>query len=466
MKVSIFLLLLSSILPLVVLSFFNHPSADDFCFSATANQMGFWDAQIRWYNFWTGRYFSTALLSINPLVFYNISLYQTIPLFLIFFLLLGFYFLIRQLMPPTLSVGTVSTMSLSFFIVYAYHMPSLRAGLYWMSATLTYQLSNVLMLFLFGLIIYELNPSNKGARPIIILMGVFLTAAIVGSNETSMLLLLLVLFSVFLTILIVHRTVNLTLLIYLLTSVATGLIVILAPGNIVRMSREASNLGLFACLENSFFYSISSILVWLGEPLLFILTILSVPFFTKLAFSSRINISFNPLIPLVLWFLVLTASFFPAFWSLGDPPADRVLNVIYLFFLTGWFINLYISIFYCVNKLGFSFDLFSKSIRTVIQFFVGLFFFYSLFLYMDNSSIASRLYKDLVVGTAYRYDEEIQNRYTLIKDGCLDNCTVRGLQNWPAVLPSQYLSADPENWINRCYANYFGKKRVKITFDN
>lgn len=50
-------------IPFVLLSFFNHPSRDDFCYANKVLEQGFWNSQINWYNNWTGRYFSTGILS-------------------------------------------------------------------------------------------------------------------------------------------------------------------------------------------------------------------------------------------------------------------------------------------------------------------------------------------------------------------------------------------------------------------
>ena len=48
---------------LLALSLFAYPSADDFCLAVRASQLGFREAQGYWYNNWTGRFFSTAVIS-------------------------------------------------------------------------------------------------------------------------------------------------------------------------------------------------------------------------------------------------------------------------------------------------------------------------------------------------------------------------------------------------------------------
>ena len=34
------------ILPLIIISFFNNPTADDFCYNFHSRDLGFWDAQL------------------------------------------------------------------------------------------------------------------------------------------------------------------------------------------------------------------------------------------------------------------------------------------------------------------------------------------------------------------------------------------------------------------------------------
>lgn len=70
-----------SILPFVLISYFNNPNADDFCYNVMSRDLGFLQAQINWYQGWSGRYFSTAILSIQALVSNTFLLYKLFQLF-------------------------------------------------------------------------------------------------------------------------------------------------------------------------------------------------------------------------------------------------------------------------------------------------------------------------------------------------------------------------------------------------
>lgn len=50
--------------PLFTISFFDHPTTDDFCFAASMQDFGFVSTQIQSYMGWNGRYSSTAVMSL------------------------------------------------------------------------------------------------------------------------------------------------------------------------------------------------------------------------------------------------------------------------------------------------------------------------------------------------------------------------------------------------------------------
>ena len=50
--------------PFLGLCFFVHPAADDYVFAIMVRDLGFGAAQHDWYTNWTGRFVSTALISM------------------------------------------------------------------------------------------------------------------------------------------------------------------------------------------------------------------------------------------------------------------------------------------------------------------------------------------------------------------------------------------------------------------
>jgi hypothetical protein len=90
------------ILPFLFLSFFNYPSADDYSMTFVLEKLKFWGAQKYWYLGWSGRYISTAILSLfHPLLFKKILLYQLYPILLFFLSGLGIYSLVSSVIQKT-----------------------------------------------------------------------------------------------------------------------------------------------------------------------------------------------------------------------------------------------------------------------------------------------------------------------------------------------------------------------------
>ena len=81
-----------TIMPFLLLSFFNNPGSDDFEFSHMTKLLTFEKAQTyRYYNE-GGRFFANGILSLNPLVFDNYFLFRIIPFFMIVLFLFSIHF--------------------------------------------------------------------------------------------------------------------------------------------------------------------------------------------------------------------------------------------------------------------------------------------------------------------------------------------------------------------------------------
>lgn len=93
MKRIIFVLLTALISPFIINCFFAYPQTDDFMYSHIARDMGFLKSQYHWYTTWTGRFMSTALLSVNPLVYNSLVGYKLAIALLIIAQLVSIYLL-------------------------------------------------------------------------------------------------------------------------------------------------------------------------------------------------------------------------------------------------------------------------------------------------------------------------------------------------------------------------------------
>ncbi|HEX9959174.1 MAG TPA: hypothetical protein VGA96_18030, partial [Fibrella sp.] len=139
-------------LPILALSWFNHPSAaDDYCFADTAVRYGFWQAQQYYYDGWTGRYFSNFLVHGSPLVWGWYNGYKLIPaLMAIAWVWAAYLFiceLLRDLVPPVSIRRTSLILTGTLFGVYMLVLPSVVEAFIWMASITVYTVPTALMLY-------------------------------------------------------------------------------------------------------------------------------------------------------------------------------------------------------------------------------------------------------------------------------------------------------------------------------
>ncbi len=133
------------ILPFLILCFYNQPTPEDFVFGNETNKLGFLKAQEFFYNNWSGRFFSYAVLSLNSLIFtftegYKITTILFMLLFISIFVLLFSAFFKREI-----NFSEILILSLSVLFLYFYKAPSISEGFYWLTSTVIYHLGFILI---------------------------------------------------------------------------------------------------------------------------------------------------------------------------------------------------------------------------------------------------------------------------------------------------------------------------------
>src|SRR5690606_12661622 len=99
---------------------------------------------------WTGRYFSTALLSISPILLKSFFLYQLVSLLVFIGSLHSLYFLIKCLSPIS-KKSHIFILALVSLLSFLSFMPDITEAFYWFPGTATYQLACIFVAYLLGL---------------------------------------------------------------------------------------------------------------------------------------------------------------------------------------------------------------------------------------------------------------------------------------------------------------------------
>jgi len=436
-----------AIFPFLLISFYNNPSADDFCYNYKSNTLGFWNTQLYVYNNWNGRYFSTAVLSIKSLVSEPFFVYRLIPVILLGSLFFSIYQL-SSLIFVNLKRRDFYILTFYCFIIYLIQMPSVSQGFYWLAGAVNYQISNILTI---GFVYFLIKLLNTNKR-IYLLLSIFFAILIIGSNETSMLLFDFLIGIIFIYKYLHHKKINYSLFIILLFAIIFSLIVIKSPGNTLRASNFQDEHELFSAVFNTVIAAINHLMKWI--PIIIISIFIFYDYFnTKINAYKPTIFNINPIFAFFVVFSIPFIGFFPGYWIMGNSPPLRTINVIYFYFLIG-FIYLSFVLFFKLKKHNKNFISFSIWVKYFLMVII--------LISMINKNNIRTAYSNLLSGSAYRYNLELINRYELIRNNNKDTCYVPKLISKPATIYFDDITNDSNNWNNECYAKYWNSKPILI----
>lgn len=436
-----------ALLPFLVISIFNNPSADDFCYSNYTRDLGYLNLQREAYVNWTGRYFSTAIMGISALVSGAFFIYKLFPVLLLLLLFLSAYHLCTSVF-ASLSIKDRYVISCFLITLYILQMPSVAQGLYWLAGSVTYQLSVILSMLFFSFVIRYLNTLNRKYLTISILLSVLL----VGSNEIALMFVNLIIGFAFLNSLVNSRKVNYAVLMLLIVMAIFSAIVVFSPGSAARATTYPGNQQFLY----SFLKTIKATKRHVGDwlPTLIISLFVFFDFFKNIQSVKKTPKVFEVKLffPTIIVFSFLVLGVFPVYYSLKWVPL-RTVNFIYFFFLLG-IVYLSFVLFFKLRSKNKNFISISKWARAFLLIIV--------FIRLVSENNIKTAYFDLLSGKAYAYDKELKTRYAVIKNNDSKILVVPELNNKPKTIFFEEIKSDPRHWINQCYGAYFGKKEIKL----
>lgn len=455
-KKKILIILLAAIIsPFIINCLFAFPQTDDFAYSSIVRGMGFIKAQYFVYVTWSGRFTSTALLSLNPLVYGSFFGYKLVFAFLILVQLAAIYLLTGALTNKILSWQEKLIFAFAMLFAFFDQMDDIRSGLYWMAGVVTYQVAETMMLLYFALFLLINQDRKYGSllnKSAVIVLAILLG----GTNEIVMALVLLITIIIALNSYTVKKVANPFHTAMLLAAVTGNSICILAPGNVNRLSTYLERENLYITVWKALNKSMLSLEVWITSPLTLILmcmvlfAVISKPQLRSLFSGYNIVSS-----AFILWFLTFVCFFIP-YWSTGKPPQNRVYNMIYFFFLCGWMMNLAVIFARFENNI----TILLRKIPIKAGCTVAVIFMIVLFSIGTSNFIL--VTKDLFTGDSYRYNAEMQQRKAQIIKSDKGDCMLEDITNTPRSLFFFFIGQDRDGWENQCYASYFGKKSIAL----
>ena len=446
------------ICPFFLLSYYNNPSADDFAFVYTTSSNGFWKAQVSWYMIWTGRYGSLFILSLHPLLIHSLLLYKASSVIILSLTIHSIYTFLRITF-NFLNKAILLSLSLVITFCFLNSMPTLVQGIYWAPGAITYQLGNILSLYLATNIIRSTFKNYPSSIPQII-FNCLLIILICGLNETSMITLDFILFSFLSYQLFKKQSNKKEIIVYMCLAVVCSLVVILSPGNAIRGAEfvnTGKNMPLHTIIS-SFKEGYSELLKWCSTSQLLIASV-----FTALSYlagaelKDKINNNKFGILLFVLWgYLLIAVSFSTGFWSTGFLAPDRTINVSYWLFICIWVSTVLLLTSYVHSALSI---LKKYDLRPLT-----LLFLLFLICTIKTSGNFYGAQKDLLSGKAFTYNKEYRKRNEIMTSSQDSICNVPSFSVYPRSLFNEDITPDIENWWNRVYAFTYNKKGVRVFF--
>jgi hypothetical protein len=453
-----------------LLGLFTGPKSDDWCYGSRLRELGYFGA-VKWiYTQWQGRYAANDILQLAGYLDYSTLLtwYWLMPTILILATIFSTYVLLgalnRLVLESALTRSQVTVASIVFTSIYLVSLDRPSEVLYWLSASVSYQLGNVLVTILLATLIYFYFAKTKAKKFFLFTASGLLVLLVIGHNEVIM---AVTLFFLGLSVLSLsfsdyeNRTSSYKgmLMCLLVIAIIASLVVILAPGNSIRIYHEERDWGLHqansirellqAGFRTTIWATISTVRWLLTQPyhcFAILLALVLVGSFSR-GVQEYIDSKWLLWFPIISFGLIWVAAF--TCFYLGIKPPARAIASIYVVFWLSFIPSGVVLMRY------YSWELHGRGLMTALKIaLVG-----SMLLHPHHTQ-AMQDFKDAVL---YRLQLQERERImsSAIQEGRRDVVVPR-LTRVPATfyLPDLDLSEDKSSHYNKCYATYRGLNSI------
>ena len=330
--------LLISIFPLVYISFYSRPSADDFTYSATLyhylssghyNIFGLIkkaiEVDIYFYNNWQGLYTSAFILSLQPSIFGE-KYYCIGSILLLIISFLCVFYLIKTIFKILKLDKHYLFLSIFVFVFLFQQLPDIKEGLYWFNGAWNYTPFFFLSLVNIGLCLKYLfiNQRNK-----YLILSCLLSFVISGGNHVTsfMNILLLIVISIY----ALCKKKGLICLSFIVAVLGFALMYI-APGTAVRQANY-SNPSIFNTIKQTFIRSFGFTSQYTTRNCVFY--ILAIVLFSILVYQKDYfkdyYFRYSPIFYLFIAWIILCGMLAVPYYAMGFFGQGRVRDVVWLF---------------------------------------------------------------------------------------------------------------------------------------
>ncbi|MCM1170958.1 MAG: hypothetical protein NC393_02410 [Clostridium sp.] len=465
----VFLLVLCIILPIIIISIYNHPSADDFSYSyvvkhliadgqfsigtVIAETVGFLKEN---YNTNDGPYSISALLVFAQPTIYSEKLYAIVSIINICLIFYGTYFFIKKILKIKDKNMLIASMLISLYIIE--QMPSPVEGLFWFSGAVNY--TGFFFLFLIDwALLYSLINSTK-----YIVLKTFLLSLlsffVVGGNH-----LLSVLCFIFFMALIIFAVLKKKYrLIAPCVCAVFGFLLSNFSGGTAKRLEHYSMVGrpsFFKALYEGFFQLLRNMDDWFSLALFCMLLILLPLFINIHEKNEALSFSLKKLLFIVVGTIALLGlEVCIPYYAMGYFGEGRVQDFIFYTFcfcMFGIWYYLLGGVTLMLKTYNIKYSWNKKIYCLIIMgvLFVG---------FWGNKSYSTSIeaVRELVSGEAKQYDAEWDERIILYSDDNKKNVVVSEFSVKPKLLFFSDVSNDKNDWRNFVLARFYNKSTVEM----
>ncbi len=482
-KVYLWLLILFSIcalIPLAVLSKYNHQSGDDYGYAYRTFQIwrethSFWNVikeafatSAEFYQKWQGLYASAVLLALEPGVFGD--KYYALTGILMLGIIVGsncvsalyiFHHKCKCSRLESLAAGCV----ISFLMIE--WMPSALQGLYWYNGAMNYIFFHAVLLLLVCVLVSlaECDLHKKIAKTV---LAVVLVVILAGGNHVTafMGILLIVAFGIFCAVM--KRWQNLICCAITFVAMMAGFIFnVTSPGTKIRQSYFTETPGVIGTIWSAVKTGIACINNWMGLAVI-VVAVLLFPIVISVVKNIREQYGFEfryPLLVFVMSVAFLCAMFCPPIYAMGFQGDVRLTNVVYFAFVWLFVIN---EIYLCgwvVTKLESqeaggqlktAGELSNSFVLVIITLVVGMLFG------CGENMTGYQAYLLVRSGEAQEYSKEADERYALLCGSAGEDVVLKAYTVKPWMLFLDDITEEKDDWRNEYMRVYFGLNSVVL----
>lgn len=471
-------LMVISLLILMYMGLYNHPTGDDYYYAVTTRQVleetgsilqTFWAAArgvADQYMIWQGTYSAMFFMYLPPNVFGE-NAYRLVTAGILFLYTTGVFYLFKPFLCRILK-GTKylwCAVSATFVLLTIQTVPFQGESFFWYNGSMYYTGYLSLTFFFFGALSRYLLTSKRYYVPILWFGAVFLA----GGNYVSLLPAILVVLLVA-AVLLKRRSDKRWVVGLVAVLMLAGLLVsAAAPGNQVRGEGSIGNMSAVKAIALSLWQSVSYLEAWLDRW--WVMTILVL---TPLFWKSYKRISFSFPMPLLVVGLVhgiFCSMSCPTFYAQGSTGPARVVAIVYYGFMLSTLLNYYYLLGYLYRYLS------TKAFRNAATKegfparkwlpVLGVAGFCLLFAVQIGTGKAAecssaQALRSIAGGELQRYEEEYRERLKVLEDDTIKDVVFMPYETRPAMIYVGDFTPDPTNENNVEIAKYFGKDSIKV----